>query len=1011
MNEPKYDEDLVTLGYLKKMVDGTSAEVTYSISKHYATKPSPPYKVGDTWTDGNVIYTCIKSREIGVYTDSDWVTESGAKQEAEDKNKVYLTQPSNYRIGDMWILQTDNDHKAGKKGEILIAIAGRSQYNEDDWINMLGYGSITSINEVASNLNKAINRVGVVEEAIEDGIIITFYQDTVPEGIHIGDLWFVTGNVDNYIEGKIYRYNGTIWEILNDPAIEEAFAEANEARIVADGKIQSFYSPTEPAEGMGVGDLWINTADNNKLHRYNGTNWVAVYDTRVDDAVTRLETVETLTVSIQTDLGKITQTVNKVVYTVEKTITNVDVMYALSDSSTEAPTTGWSTEAPQWENGKYMWQKTVTTYGDETIKETEPTCISGAKGEKGDTGERGLQGLQGPQGEQGIPGPKGDSGEDGAQGPQGEKGDKGDKGDKGEDGADGINGKTSYFHIKYSAVENPTSSSQISETPNTYIGTYVDFNQTDSTNPSDYTWSRFKGLQGEKGENGIPGTNGEDGKTSYLHIAYATNSTGTSGFSTTDSTNKTYIGQYTDFTQADSTDPSKYNWTLIKGDRGEQGIPGQDGATGNGIKTITNYYLATSSGSNVTINTSGWTTTIQTITETKKYLWNYEKITYTDNSVTTTTPCIIGVYGNKGATGEKGDKGDAGDKGEQGEKGDTGAKGDTGNGIQSIQEYYQVSTSNVTAPTSWVTSVPTLTATNKYLWNYERITYTDGTSKDTAKRVIGVYGDKGATGAKGDEGEKGDKGDKGDTGIGVEDIEEQYYLSTSNTTQTGGSWKNTQDPWTPEKYIWTRNKITWTDGTVTHTTPVLAEGINNANSAVNDLENVLANDYYTKEETTASVNIKSNEVATDVTSSVTASILTLLNNGYLTAEQVEALVEGNTEEIATIKSQVEQTVTDEDMQIAISTALEGGVSYLKNTLFTINAEGLWIATSQDEFNAKYDNTGMYLYSYSEMIAKYTKDGAELKNLKVNGEIETGNLRIMDVVVDGEKRTHIHWIGG
>lgn len=700
---------------------------------------------------------------------------------------------------------------------------------------------------------------------------------------------------------------------------------------------------------------------------------------------------------------------------IEDAITNVDVMYALSDSPTEAPTTGWSTEAPQWENGKYMWQKTVTTYGDETIKETEPTCISGAKGEKGDTGERGLQGLQGPQGEQGIPGPKGDSGEDGAQGPQGEKGDKGDKGDKGEDGADGINGKTSYFHIKYSAVENPTSSSQISETPNTYIGTYVDFNQTDSTDPSDYTWARFKGVQGEKGENGIPGTNGEDGKTSYLHIAYATNSTGTSGFSTTDSTNKTYIGQYTDFILADSNDPSKYNWTLIKGDRGEQGIPGQDGATGNGIKTITNYYLATSSGSNVTINTSGWTTTIQTITETKKYLWNYEKITYTDNSVTTTTPCIIGVYGNKGATGEKGDKGDAGDKGEQGEKGDTGAKGDTGNGIQSIQEYYQVSTSNSTAPTTWTTNVPTLTATNKYLWNYEKITYTDGTSKDTAKRVIGVYGDKGATGTTG---AKGEQGEKGDTGIGVKEIEEQYYLSTSDTTQSGGSWKTTQDPWVPEKYIWTRNKITWTDNTVTYTTPVLAEGINNANSTANSakdtadsVSNDLANNYYTKEETTASVNIKANEVTTSVTDSVTASFLTLLNNGYLTAEQVEALVEGNTEEITTIKSQLEQTITDEDMQIAISTALEGGVSYLKNTLFTINAEGLWIATSQDEFNAKYDNTGMYLYSYSEMIAKYTKDGAELKNLKVNGEIETGNLRIMDVVVDGEKRTHIHWIGG
>ena len=87
---------------------------------------------------------------------------------------------------------------------------------------------------------------------------------------------------------------------------------------------------------------------------------------------------------IEVTIDGITQTVSSIEGTIEETITNVDVMYALSDSPTTAPTEGWSTEAPQWENGKYMWQKTVTTYGDETTKETEPTCISGAKGEKGD---------------------------------------------------------------------------------------------------------------------------------------------------------------------------------------------------------------------------------------------------------------------------------------------------------------------------------------------------------------------------------------------------------------------------------------------------------------------------------------------------------------------------------------------------------------------------------------------------------------------------------------------------
>lgn len=144
-------------------------------------------------------------------------------------------------------------------------------------------------------------------------------------------------------------------------------------------------------------------------------------------------------------------------------------------------------------------------------------------------------------------------------------------GEQGIPGEKGADGKSSYFHIKYSAIANPTSSSQMTEEPSVYIGTYVDFTETDSTDPAKYTWSRFEGIQGEHGEQGIPGTNGADGKTSYLHIAYANSADGTDGFSVSDSTGKLYIGQYTDFVQADSTDPSKYAWTKIKGEKGADG--------------------------------------------------------------------------------------------------------------------------------------------------------------------------------------------------------------------------------------------------------------------------------------------------------------------------------------------------------------------------------------------------------------------------------------------------------
>lgn len=148
MNEPKYDEDVVNLGYLKKMLSETSYnfEAKYKeVGKNYGTKPTPPYYKGDTWIDGNIVYTCINSRQIGLYNDNDWTTESGAKKEAENKNKVFLSQPSKYNAGDMWILQSDTDHKSGKKGEMLISNVSREQYNEDDWINMLGYGNIADI--------------------------------------------------------------------------------------------------------------------------------------------------------------------------------------------------------------------------------------------------------------------------------------------------------------------------------------------------------------------------------------------------------------------------------------------------------------------------------------------------------------------------------------------------------------------------------------------------------------------------------------------------------------------------------------------------------------------------------------------------------------------------------------------------------------------------------------------------------------------------------------------------
>ena len=307
-----------------------------------------------------------------------------------------------------------------------------------------------------------------------------------------------------------------------------------------------------------------------------------------------------------TKASQLKQTVDGIKSTVTSTTTVVDGSiketyneFYLSDSNTSATGGTWSTTAPAPQEGKYIWLRDVyiTNKGDTTYG--NPVCITGAKG------DRGLQGLQGERGEQGIPG---------------------------KDGKDG-DGRTSYFHIKYSSVENPTTSSQMSETPNTYIGTYVDFDPTDSTDPTKYTWYRFQGLQGEKGEQGIPGKDG-DGRTSYLHIKYS-NDGGITFTSNNGETVGDYIGTYTDINPNDSTSVGSYTWAKIKGDQGIEGV---------GVKQVQIlYYIHNSKTSAPSTSATGWASSIPAYQE-GKYLWQMNKITYTDNSIAYTTPVYISSW-------------------------------------------------------------------------------------------------------------------------------------------------------------------------------------------------------------------------------------------------------------------------------------------------------------------------------------------------------------------------------
>lgn len=218
------------------------------------------------------------------------------------------------------------------------------------------------------------------------------------------------------------------------------------------------------------------------------------------------------------------------------------------------------------------------------------------------------------------------------------------RGDDGIPGSDGQDGKTTYFHVKYSAIPNP-SYWDMTETPSKYIGTYVDFTEQDSTDPNVYNWVQF---QGDPGQNGIPGENGLDGRTSYLHIAYANSQDGYTDFSTTISIGKAYMGQYVDYTERDSESPSMYKWSKIKGEDGHDGSSGQDGV---GISRITKYYLASEKNTGITTSVYGWSTSMQEMTAEKKYLWSYDNIAYTNSTSVDTTPIIIGVRGESGENG------------------------------------------------------------------------------------------------------------------------------------------------------------------------------------------------------------------------------------------------------------------------------------------------------------------------------------------------------------------------
>ncbi|PWJ49359.1 phage tail spike protein [Faecalicatena contorta] len=393
------------------------------------------------------------------------------------------------------------------------------------------------------------------------------------------------------------------------------------------------------------------------------------------------------------------------------------------------------------------------------------------------------------------------------------------------DGQTGADGKTQYLHIKYSDDGGQTFTANQGETPGKWMGYYIDFTEADSNNPDMYSWVKVEGPTGDKGDKGEKGDAGNPATAySMLVDAYAivkdSNGAYTPATITLTGQSQTgenplvsYAGRFriqetTDMSTwttkyTSSANESTKTYTPSAGIKAlscsmylaggtttlldRQIIPivtdgrdGEDGAPGKGITSTVITYQASSSGT--TVPTGTWTTTIPSVAA-NQYLWTRTIITYTDNS--TSTAYSIGKMG---------------------------ANGQSGVGITSATEKYAVSSSNTTAPTTWQDTVPTMTATNKYLWNYEITTYSDGSTQESQKRVIGVYGDTGNTGGTGADGK------------GISTITNYYLASASSsgvTTGTSGWTTTMQTTTTTNRYLWNYEVIKYTDNSTQTTTPVI----------------------------------------------------------------------------------------------------------------------------------------------------------------------------------------------
>lgn len=441
-----------------------------------------------------------------------------------------------------------------------VQIGGGKSLNQT-FANYLQESKDYSDGKLSDYAETVTGSLGELQDQI-DGQIETFYYDYEPtlqnkpasnwttteeRKKHEGDLFFWKPNKETGEGGYAYRffYDSTVgkweWVLVQDTDITKALAAAQNAQDTADHKRRVFV--TKPQPPYDIGDLWSQEEDEGgdiltcTVSRAKGASYVQsdwqklnkyTDDTKAEEALEAASLARNMTMQLDNDYQGIPVDSDGNYTEFPECTTTATVMYGTQDITDNCTYTITASQ-----NIQGNWNKETKTY---TV--TGLTADSGWVNIKAAFLNNLVVSKQfslakqyaGPQGIPGV----------------------------------GADGKTTYLHIQYAPVQNPAAA-QMSKTPNKYIGTYTDFSGVDSTDPSKYTWAKFEGDQGAQGPKGA------DGKTPYFHIAYANSADGRTGFSVDDSVDKLYIGQYTDYTPDDSTDPARYSWTKIKGEQGTAG--------------------------------------------------------------------------------------------------------------------------------------------------------------------------------------------------------------------------------------------------------------------------------------------------------------------------------------------------------------------------------------------------------------------------------------------------------